>query len=245
MNYAWQQPPKNFGAWRSRGVDCIVLPALADGISLDAWCKAARDAKLTYVLGADAPASNLSDAACVGCLLLPDEPNGGIPTDPNYVSPGKMLDAAVVARGKTSKPIWISLAGTQLEFQKDPEVSAFCACADIINFDLYPYNFGLGVAGVAKMVGLIDRLRGIAPGKRIVCDIECADFKVPTGIITPPVAGERYRPPTVTEFADETTMARTHGAETLFFSHQSGPPWKDWDATPLDLSGAMSVLNRK
>jgi hypothetical protein len=245
MNYAWMQPPKNFGQWKSRGVDCIVLPSLANNITLDAWCKAARDAKLVYVLGADAPAANFADPACVGCLLLPDEPNGGIPTDPNYVSPGKMLDASVVARAKTTKPLWISLAGTQLQYQKDPEVAAFCACADAINFDLYPYNFGLGIAGVATMFGLIDRLHSLSGGKKIICDIESADFGIPSGIITPSVPGERYRPPSAGEFTDMTLGTRVHQAETLFFSHASGPPWKDWDATPLDISGAMTALCRR
>lgn len=247
MNYIWQQPESSFPTWFARGIDCLVLPPQpTTGPALDSWCKSADKSHLGYILPGDGSAeAHYADARCVGVMIYPDEPNAGHVGDPNYRSPGFMLDAAYALRGKTNKPLWISLGGWAIQYNKPAEVAAYCQCADVVSFDLYIINMGMGPGAIPKIGDLINTLA--ASSKRVVADVETSWQKIPPGVMNPPVPGESYRAPTGAEFVDEVLTARNHNADVLYFSHISGGgsvPWQGFDGTTPEIAALMTVLNR-
>ncbi len=243
MKYAWQQPQRLLSTWTARGVGGIVLPSIEEGTTLDSWIKEAELVGMRYVLpGTGIDAKYYTHPNCIGVLLEPDEPNSGNPGDASYTSPGVMLDASIALRAKTNNPVWLSLSGWNFDWQTDALIAGWCACADVISFDLYVINRGMGPAAIPKLGEIIQRLTKIS-GKPIVCDVECSGQNIQPGVIAPPVAGESYRCPTVHEMIGEVETAIYHGAEVLYFSHVPYPTWQSHDGTTPELSGAMTALN--
>lgn len=183
MNYfeidIWFQPQANFAACKALGIGGIVgcpvdttqsNPTIAAAI--DAWSKATTPAGMNFWLQSDVLTlgSWVTMPNCTGVLLSPDEPNGG-----GSQTPAQMQLIANGVRKITTKPILLDLDGAALAYQPDDSLlAAYCACADVISADCYIYNR----AGdrPSNQNGLnIDRIRRLAPGKRIFGVPECDD----------------------------------------------------------------------
>lgn len=232
----WYQPADLFASWKGDGINTIVgcpvdltTPPVAIMNAVSAWCAACAAANLDFWLQSSLLVRSTAWVAmpnCVGVLLEPDEPNGG-----GAQSPAQMAGIAKSARIYTDKPLMLDFDGAAIAFQPDDSMlAAYCAPVDVVCSDYYFYNR----AGdrPSNQNGLnIDRIRRLAPGKRIFGVPECND------------QGLRYsgyfsngRGPTGAELAAILSEMQQHKADgTIFFSDVFGlkgtPPlyqWIDW-----------------
>lgn len=245
-NYVWDQPLSLFLTHKTRGIDTLVVTPHAE--SIDVWCAGAKALGLNYVLQSDGKCDNhYADPNCTGVMLLPDEPNSGVPGEPLYRSPGFMLDEAVKVRQKTNKPLWISLSGWNLQYQEggDSTIKGWCDCVDVISFDYYVVNRGEGTQAIHKIADWTRKFQQLSGGKRVVADVEPSDQHLDPAVFPPghlPLRGTTYR-----ELVQEVDSVRALGADVLYFTHfyDGHGGWKGFDNVSSENAVAMTVLNRK
>jgi hypothetical protein len=254
----WYQPAYSFDKWKTRGVNLLVgYEAEGGSTKLDAWCVAAASRGFNNILQDTALVGNTrgtTDPNCVAVLVTPDEPNGA-----GARTPGQMLDAEFALRSRTNKPICGNFDGWKMQYETDAELVAYFVGLDWILTDHYLACHGDSpngdLSGLPSWCAQLDRVKRLAPGKKVFCFIECCDQRLDlqSWAQQPGPDGKpwknRMHGPSVYEMQCQHDEARRRGFEIVWFADvfatTPNGTWSGFDGTTDLNAGAMQALNRQ
>jgi hypothetical protein len=159
-----------------------------------------------------------------------------------------MHDLRTQIRLLTSKPIVMTLDGFNEEYDTDAVLEDYCLVADIIGIDRYPCNRG-EFRPWLTFPTMYQRVKKLAPGKRIVGFLETCDGKSylqdwaknndASG--TPPIT--RMHPPAPLELVGEAYQLKAMGVERCYFPHVIGKSWESFDGTTPQMLEVIKYIN--
>lgn len=222
------QAPGNFGLWKSRGVNTMVV--VPDGNSEKAWNRAAiRDGLYEIRAPAGNPASDVGDKNLLA-WALPDEPDD-VTTQVPYAKIQRTYRAWKHIDPRL--PVYINFNGqfNQHDVKTDASGTSwyhqYVRGANWVTSDLYPVNNGegndLGVIGQE-----VTQLRRLAGSKPVFVFIESGAFDARNPVITPD------------QFRGEVWEAIIHGARGIFYFPVQVTPHFKYDVTPPAVAAEMT-----
>jgi hypothetical protein len=240
----WLQTPSNAARYKAVGVNLFV--GLWEGPT-DEQLSTLKTAAVPTVCDQSGVWSDHRDDTAVWGWLQPDEPDNA-QAKPNGNGYDPCIDPKLIVAGydklhtnDPSRPVWLGLGrgvsdtqwvgrGTctgETDMYKDYQKGG-----DILSFDIYPVNGGIGLEAVGKGV---DNLRGWSDFKKpVVADIEASNIDNTTR-------------PSPAQIKAEVWLALTHGAAGIqYFCHRFSPTFSETDC--LDdkpTANALPQLNRQ
>lgn len=213
---AYVQAPANFGQWKSRGVNTMVV--VPDGNSEKAWNKAAiRDGLYEIRAPAGNPASDASDRNLLA-WALPDEPDDVTSQVPyakiqRTYRAWKHIDPRV--------PVYINFNGQFNQHDVTTNASGaawyhqYVRGANWITSDLYPVNNGDGTD--LEVIGQeVSQLRQLAGSKPVFVFIESGAYAAGNPSSPPISSGVRSgRPSSMVPGASSTSPCRSRPTSSM------------------------------
>jgi hypothetical protein len=239
----WLQSPSNASRYKAVGINLFV--GLYEGPT-DAQLSALASAALpTFCDQSGVWHAHLADTTLWG-WLQPDEPdnaqakpNGADGYDP-CIAPSMIVSGyqKMVANDAT-RPVWLGLGRGVSDTEwvgrgtctgKTEMYADYAKGGDILSFDIYPVNGGIGLEAVPKGV---DNLRAWSSyQKPVVADIEGSNIDNTTR-------------PTPAQIESEVWMALVHGAAGIqYFCHRFSPSFSETDCLDdKDTAAALPRIN--
>ena len=225
---AYVQPAANFGLWKSRGVNTMVV--VPQGSSERAWNKAAiQDGLYEIRAPASNPARDIGDKNLLA-WALPDQPD-----DITSQIPHAAINRTYRAwKGvDPSLPVYINFNGQFNQYDLKTKASGpawyqqYVRGANWISSDLYPVNSGDGHA-LGSIGQEVTQLRQIAGSKPVFVFIESGAYDAKDPVITP------------AQFRGEVWEAIIHGARGIFYFPVQVSPSFQFDVTPPAVAAEMT-----
>jgi hypothetical protein len=225
---AYVQPSANFGLWKSRGVNTMVI--VPQGSSERAWNRAAvQDGLYEIRAPAGNPARDIADKHLLA-WALPDQPDD-ITSQISHASIAQTYRAW--KRVDPSLPVYINFNGQFNQYDLQTKASGpawyqrYVQGANWISSDLYPVNSGDG-KDLGSIGQEVTELRQIAGSKPVFVFIESGAFDAGNPVITPD------------QFRGEVWEAIIHGARGIFYFPVQVSPSFQFDVTPPAVAAEMT-----
>jgi hypothetical protein len=225
---AYVQAPANFGMWKGRGVNTMVV--VPDGNSEKAWNRAAvRDGLYEIRAPAGNPSTDVSNRNLLA-WALPDEPD-----DVTSQVPYSKIQRTYRAwkRIDPRVPVYINFNGqfNQHDVTTDAAGASwyhqYVKGANWITSDLYPVNSGQ--SDDLEVIGQeVTQLRQLAGSRPVFVFIESGAFAAGNPVITPD------------QFRGEVWEAIIHGARGIFYFPVQVTPHFKYDVTPPAVAAEMT-----
>jgi hypothetical protein len=240
----WLQTPSNAPRYKAVGVNLFV--GLWDGPTAE-QLSMLKTAAMPTVCDQSGVWSDHRDDTTVWGWLQPDEPDNA-QAKPNGDGYDPCIDPKLIVAGydkqhanDPSRPVWLGLGRGVSDTQwvgrgtctgKTDMYKEYQNGGDILSFDIYPVNSGIGLEAVGKGV---DNLRGWSDFKKpVIADIEASNIDDTTR-------------PSPAQIKAEVWLALTHGAAGIqYFCHRFSPSFSETDC--LDdkpTANALPQINRQ
>jgi hypothetical protein len=225
---AYVQPSANFGLWKSRGVNTMVI--VPQGSSERAWNRAAvQDGLYEIRAPASNPARDIGDKHLLA-WALPDQPDD-ITSQISHASIAQTYRAW--KRVDPVLPVYINFNGQFNQYDLQTKASGpawyqqYVQGANWISSDLYPVNSGDG-KDLGSIGQEVTELRQISGSKPVFVFIESGAFDAGNPVITPD------------QFRGEVWEAIIHGARGIFYFPVQVSPSFQFDVTPPAVAAEMT-----